>query len=1045
MINRLIEFSIKNPMNVFMMTFVLIGVGVYSFQSLPIDAVPDITDVQVQINSRVPALAPETTENTITYPIEISMNTIPNVKGVRSITRFGLSQVTVIFDEGMDIYLARQLVSEKLQTIELPEGVTPEMGPISTGLGEIVHYTLKAKKPETDPKQRKIQLMKLRTIQDWDVIPRLLTVRGVAEVNTIGGYPEQYYVKPSPVKLVYYGIHFDQIVEAIAQNQNTGGGTIEQTSSQLIVQGSGILKTVEDIENIVIKQLENFETIRVGDVAKVELDENIRTGAATCNGKECVVGTVFMLLGENSRSVSRDSAKRLAEIKSSLPDWVDIEIMYNRSSLVDGTLATVEKNLGFGALLVVVILFLLVGNIRVAVITALTIPLAMLSMLILMRISGVSGNLMSLGALDFGVIIDGAVIVMDNIARVVSQKIKDMKRPLTRTEVRDTVLASTKQIRQSAGFGQLIIVIVFLPLLGLTGVEGKMFRPMAQTFSFALASAFVLSFSVIPALAGTFLSGNMKTTEPWLTRKIKAMYEPLRDLVFKFQITALAFSGVLLIAGLALFATLGSVFIPQLYEGAIAVQLIRPENINVSQSVRMGELTEDVANQFTEVDVVFSRIGTSEISTDPMGVNISDTFVMLKNKSEWPRIKGSRRTPAELAETIKKQIQLEVPGQRVLVTQPIQMRFNELLEGIRADVSLKIFGKDLETLDQLGQQAAQILKSMPDSGDVESELQGKSPILDIVPKQEMLASMGIRKSNLLETVEIALAGKKANYLYQNSIRLPIYARLSREKRANLNTISNLPVPIANDATMPLRMLADIQIVGQYTTIKRENSQRRVAIMINPKGQDTEGFVIKAHQLLKSKLKLPTGYYMEWGGNFKNLQTARTRLMILAPMALLLVFIMTFAAFKRMLPTLLVFAAIPFAMVGGVINLVIMGLPFSISAGVGFIALLGIAVLNALVLISFLNQLKAEGMTGKELIQQGTMIRIRAILMTALAAALGFLPMMLATGLGAEVQRPIATVVVGGVITSTFMSLFLLPLLYSMLENHIDVAEDAKSH
>jgi len=1033
-------------MNIFMMLLVLIGLGIFSFQSLPIDAVPDITDVQVQINTKVPALTPETTETTITYPIEIGMNTIPNVKGVRSITRFGLSQVTVIFDEGMSIFLARQLVSEKLQTLDLPNGVTPEMGPISTGLGEIVHYTLKVKKPATTEKQRKIQLMKLRTLQDWDVIPRLLTVKGVAEVNTIGGYPERYYVKPDIKKLTYYGIHFDQIVDAISQSQNTGGGYIEQSASQLIVQGSGILKSVNDIENVVIRQLENFETIQVKDIAKVELDENIRTGAASCNGTECVVGTVFMLLGENSRTVSADSVSKLKKIKTSLPNWVDIEILYNRSDLVDGTIATVEHNLGYGAVLVIIILFLLVGNLRIAVITTVTIPLAMLSMIIIMRIAGVSGNLMSLGALDFGVIIDGAVIVMDNIARVVSQKIKDNGKALTRAQVKETVLSATKQIRQAAGFGQLIIVIVFLPLLGLTGVEGKMFKPMAQTFAFALGAAFILSFSVVPALAGTFISGKMKTTEPWLMRKIQEIYEPMRDFVFRMKYASIGFAVALLIAGFALFSTLGSVFIPQLYEGSLAIQMIRPVNISLTQSIKLQEMTEKVVlESFKEVKSIFGRLGTSEISTDPMGFNLSDTYVMLNHTDEWLKINGEVRTPAQLAEAIKAKIQLEVPGQRVLITQPIQMRFNELLEGIRADVSLKISGKDLSKLDELGNKAAAILKAMPDAGDVESEMQGKSPVLDIVPNQKMLAKLGIRKSNLLQTVEIALAGKQANFLYKNSIRLPVYARLSLENRADLDTIRNLPIPVSNDATMPLSLLADIRFIGQYTTIKREDSQRRVAIMINPKGEDTEGFVNRADALLKKKLKMPTGYFMEWGGKFKNLQTARARLMILAPLALLLVFIMTFAAFKRMIPTLLVFMAVPFALVGGAINLVIMDLPFSISAGVGFIALLGISVLNALVLISFLNQLKSEGLTGAELIQKGTMLRIRAILMTALAAALGFLPMMLATGLGAEVQRPVATVVVGGVLTSTIVSLFILPLFYSILEKRIEVADDAMSH
>jgi len=1045
MIDKIIKFSVYNPKEIFFIILILLGLGFYSFRSLPIDAVPDITNVQVQVNTRVPALTPETTETIITYPIEIAMNSIPNVDSIRSITRFGLSQVTIIFEDGTDIYFARQLVNEKLQTVELPGDVQPELGPVSTGLGEIVHYTLKAKEPEKNTEKRNIQLMKLRTVQEWDIIPRILNVKGVAEVNSIGGYEERYYVKPNLKKLAYYGIHLDELSDALEQNYNSGGGFLEQTANQLIIQGTGIFKTLSEVEDVVVRQLENLQTIRIKDIAEISYDKELRTGAAVCGAKECVLGSVFMLMGENSRQVAFDAVNKLNEIKKDLPEWVDLEILYNRSELVDGTIQTVTHNLVYGALLVIIILFALVGNFRVALITAFTIPLAMLSMIFLMRLSGTSGNLMSLGALDFGVIIDGAVIVMDSIARTLQQKKSEHKQTLTRTEIKEIVVSATLSIRQAAGYGQLIIVIVFIPMFGLTGVEGKMFTPMAIAFCFALVSAFVFSFTIIPSLAAQFLSGDMNEKEPWLSRTLKTGYLPLLKLVMKVKFAFVFIAASALLGGFLVFKSLGGIFMPELYEGAIAVQLIRPMDINLTQSVKLEQITEEVILEFEEVSNVFSRIGTAEISTDPMGVNLSDTFVMLKPRNQWPEVEGNVRTPKELGLAIKKKIQKEVPGQRVLLTQPIRMRFNELLEGIRADLSLKIFGKNLETLDALSQKAVSLIKRMPNSGDVEAESQGKSPILDIVPRTKVLTGLGIGKKQILDAIEIALAGKKVNYIYQDSIRVPVYIRLDSEIRNNMTNIKNLPIPISFNYTLPLHEVAEIKIAEQYTTIKRENSKRRSAIMLNPSGSDTEGFVKSANEKLQKELSLPPGYYLEWGGKFKNMQQARTRLFILAPLALCLVFFIIFTAFKKIIPTLLIFISVPFALVGGALNLFIMGLPFSISAGVGFIALMGIAVLNSLVLVSYLNKLKFEGKSGEELILTGATLRLRAILMTATAAALGFLPMMLATGLGAEVQRPLATVVVGGIITSTLMSLFLLPVLYSLFEKYIEVSDDSIQH
>ena len=871
-------------------------------------------------------------------------------------------------------------------------------------------------------------------------------VKGVAEVNAIGGYEKQFFVQPNIDQLSKYGIHLDQLIEAIEKNnRNTGGGYIQQTAEQLLVQAAGLIKNIDDLKNISVKTLPSLKTITLGDVAEVKLDRELRTGAALVNGKETVIGTVLMLLGENSRTVALDADKKIQEIRKSLPDWVELRTIYDRSTLVNATLGTVKRNLLFGALLVVVILLLLIGNVRVAVITAVTIPLSLMSAFILMKYFNVSGNLMSLGALDFGIIIDGSVIVMDNCIRWVHEKAKSAGRTLTRKEVQEAVIGATKEIRSAAGFGQVIIVMVFLPIFALNGVEGKMFIPMAATFCFALSAAFVFSFSTIPALAGTFLSGKASKKAPWIMRQLERLYTPTINGALKIR-TIIVSVGVGAIAlGVIGFSLLGSNFLPQLDEGSIAVQFVRPTNLGIDQSVEMQRLSEEVIQDFKEVDLVLSRIGTAEVATDPMGPNISDTYILLKDKATWPKIEGNIRNKEQLIDAIKERLNALVPGQSMIISQPIQLRFNELLEGVRADVSLKIYGEDMDVITEIASQAAAILKTVDGVGDSEEETKGKSPVLRIIPKSKTINNLGMPKENILSTVETAIGGIEAGSLYEGVMRFPIIVRLDEKDRKSIDAIKKIPVGFSDNFTLPLGEVADVKVKETYSDIRREASKKRAAVLINVRGRDTESLVKEAQQKVEQAVKIPPGYFLEWGGSFKNLQEARERLMIVVPIALLLVLFMIFMAFKSVLQTAMIAACIPMALVGGVIALMLNGLDFSISAAVGFIALSGIAVLNGVVLVSYFNKLKLDGLTGDELIKKGTRMRLRPVAMTALTDVFGFLPMMLSTGMGAEVQRPLASVVVGGIISATLLTLVVLPIVYRILENKMEVRDSGMNH
>ena len=1031
MINKIIQFSVNSRMFIFMATLILLIFGYKSFQSLSIDAVPDITNTQVQINTPVKGLVPEEIERMVTFPIEYSMNGIPDVETIRSISRFGISQVTIVFKEDTEILRARQLVSEKLQNIELPDGVTPEMGPISTGLGEIFHYSVAAKDPETNPQKRLVQLMELRSLQDWYIKPRLLTVKGVTEVNTIGGYEKQFFIQPDIKKMSKYGLHFEDIEKAIEQtNLNVGGGYIQQTGEQLLVRGVGLLQTFDDIKRVVVKRLSDYQVIKVEDIAQVKFDKQIRTGAATVNGEESIIGTAFMLLGENSRTVSVGVDNKLKEISKDLPKWVKLDVLYDRSDMVDATLGTVQHNLFMGAALVILFLLMLVGNLRAAIITSIIIPISLLITFILMKWQNVSGNLMSLGALDFGIIVDGAVIVIENCVHRLQDEGKKLKRELTRAEVKRVVTEAAIEIRSAAGFGELIVIIVFVPLFALTGVEGKMFGPMAQTFIMALCSALVLSFTLVPALAATFLSGKTRDKKPYLMALAERAFSPALEAALKFKKVVLGIGLTSIMAGFFMFSQMGSEFIPQLDEGDFALQFIRPANINTENSVKLQMLSEKVINEFPQVKNVFARTGAAEVATDPMGVNISDSYVMLTPRDKWPK-NEKIQSKQDLMKAVKDKIELHVPGQVIMVSQPVELRFNELLEGTRADVSAKVFGEDLDKIISYSKEVSEIVGSIEGAGEVESESKGKSPMLQYSPKRDELAQLGVTSRPVLDAISTAIGGKEIGHVYEGVRKFPIVTRLSEEERKDVFTISQLPVGISDGYTVPISQVADIDFVETFTAVSRENSQRRVAVLINPETRDIESFVNKAKAKVDEKINLPEGYFVEWGGSFKNLQSAKERLSILVPLAMLVIIGMLYAAFRNFAQVILIFACAPMALLGGVVSLNILGMPFSISAGVGFIALSGISILNGVVLVTYFNRLIKDGKTPDDVVKKGAMTRLRPVLMTALTDIFGFLPMMFSTGLGAEVQKPLATVVVGGIFTATILTLIVIPSLYRL--------------
>lgn len=1034
MVNNIIAFSVKNRFLVLALTLLFVIAGWMAFKSLSIDALPDITNIQVSVNTMVEGLAPEETERYITISIETAMSGIAGVTHVRSLTKFGLSQVVVNFADGTDIYKARQQVSERLQSVlgDLPPEAKPALGPITTGLGEVYFYTIEADKIESGEARIK-QLMELRAIQEWVVRPRLMTVKGVASVDTSGGYEKQYHIQPNVTKMAAYGLGFDEIIEALEKtNKNVGGGYIQQQGKQFLVQAIGLFQSMDHIRHVPIKSLETLQTVTIGDVAEVGLAAPLRTGAALVGGKEAVLGTALMLSGENSREVAVAVDKKIDEIRKILPPGVHLTTLHNRSELVNATINTVFHNLTIGAVLVVVILLLLVGNLRAALVTASIIPLSLFFTFLLMNWQGISGNLMSLGALDFGIIVDAAVIVLENCVRRIHERTHEYGRSLSRPELSKTVTEATIEMRKASGFGQLIILAVFLPIFALTGIEGKMFKPMAAAFSFALLGALIFSFTTAPALASILLTGKIAEKETWLMRMSKKLYRPVLKKTLVHPIMTLAFAVASTAAGVILFGRMGAEFLPQLNEGSQVIMLVRDVNIGIDQAVTMQAQSEDIIKSFPEVKMVFSRLGTAEAATDPMGIYLADTFIMFKDIKDWPLINGKGRTKEELIEAMLSKLEKAVPDQEPILSQPIQMRFNELLEGTRADVSLKIFSDDLRDLLEKSEEAEELLKTIPGAGDVEAEMSDTSLVLKINPDIKLLTKLGVGADVVLDAVSTAVGGVEVGFMFEGVRRFPIVIRLSEKERSDLATLKQIPVEVGPNLTMKLSELAEIKFDEGFGTIIRENGKRRAAVLINPRGRDTQSFVAEAKRTLDEKIRLGEGSFFEWGGNFKNLEQAKARLMVLVPVVLCLVFMMIYAVFRNALETLLIFSGVPLALVGGVLGLQLNGLTFSISAGIGFIALSGIAILNGVVLISYFNQLRDEGHVGHELVTKGAMLRLRPVLMTALVDIFGFLPMMLSRGIGSEVQKPLATVVIGGIVSSTLLTLVVLPTVYNLI-------------
>lgn len=1038
MLRNIINYCLIHPIQIVLMAILLIISGLYAFKNLPIDAVPDITNIQVQVNTKVDGFGPEEVERLVTLPVEMSLNGIPGVDQVRSITRFALSQVTVSFEEGTNIYLARQLVSERLQSLksDLPTNAIPILSPVTTGLGEVYHYVLDYKQKATGEKRIQ-QLSELRSIQEWFLKPRLMTVKGVAEINTIGGHEKQYLIQPDTKKLAQYGLDLEDIALSVSKaNRNEGGSYIEQTGDQFLITAKGMFESLDDIASVPVRTLENLQVLRVRDIAKVQVGVSKRTGAALLNSEEVVLGTVLMLSGSNSREVSASVHEKILEVSKSLPKGIELKTIYNRSDLVDDTISTVQENIVAGAVLVIIVLLILVGNVRAALISAIVIPLSLLFSFIAMKYLGISGNLMSLGALDFGVITDGAVIVLDNCLRLLSEKKKDTGRALTQVEKRQTILEATLQIRKSAGFGEIIVAIAFLPVFAFVGVEGKMFIPMASTFIIAILGSLILSFTFVPAMAMLLIGRDTSDKEPWVMLKLHQIYVPLLEKALSYnKIIILSVIGLLALGGF--FAvSIGGEFLPKLDEGSIAVQFIRPVSSGITHSVSLDAKSMEVILKTPEVSHVFSRIGTADIALDPMGPNISDSYVMLKPKSEWPEVKGSKRTKDEIIKEIVFNLDELVPGQRLLVSQPIQLRFNELLEGTRADVSLKVFGDDINLATETAEKIETVLKTIPGAGDVEVEIKGKQSVLEVIPDKKSLKTYGISQAELLESVGVGLGGLEIGKFYEGQRRFDIVIRLDDKQREDLTEIAKLPVTIAGNKTIPLDEIADLRFKDSFSSFSREQTKRRVAVLINPRGRSTEDFVELAKDKINKEIKLPAGIYLEWGGNFKNLKEARERLFILGPLTLLLILFMIHSAFGKLWQTALVAFTVPLAIVGGLISLTLSGEPFTLSAGVGFIALCGICILNGVVLVNFFNDLQEQGISGKVAIVKGAGLRLRPVLMTALTDVLGFIPMALSHSTGAEVQKPVAIVIIGGVLTSTILTLIVLPTLYFLIEAKI---------
>lgn len=1055
MIEKILRFSINNRFLVLLLTCIVAAYGVYSLRHLPIDAVPDITNKQVQINTVASGLSPYDVEKQITFPIENAIAGIPGLESSRSISRSGFSQVTAIFRENVDIYFARQQLNERLIEAKefLPEGVEPKMGPISTGLGEVYMWAVGYAHPKGKGAELKegepgwqsdgsyltpeglslksdVELDSyLRTVQDWIIRPQLKSVPGIADIDSIGGYVREYHVMPRPEKMIALGVSFSDLAEALERNNlNLGAGYVELRNEAYIVQSDNRVKNIDQIKMIVVS-VKNGTPIRVEDVAEVGIGEEMRTGSASKDGRETVIGTAMMLIGANSRTVSSAVHKKLIEIEKSLPEDVRIETTLNRTKLVDATIKTVGLNLSEGALLVILVLFLMLGNFRAALITALVIPLAMLMTAIGMVQFKISGNLMSLGALDFGLIVDGAIIITENCLRRLGARQKNLKRLLTVRERKDEIILASKEMIQPTVFGQAIIIVVYVPILALHGIEGKMFHPMAMTVILALIGAFILSLTFVPAMIATFVSCKVAHKETAILRKIKEGYFEVLKRGLKHPVPSFV-AAVALIAGTGvLFVKLGQEFVPSLDERDLAMHAMRVPSISLNKSSKMQHQVESVLMQIPEVAYVFSKTGTAEMASDPMPPNVSDTFIMLKPQKEWP---NPKLTKNELIHQIEESL-ANVPGNLYEFTQPIEMRFNELIAGTRGDLAIKIYGDDYVQLEKIGTQVAHLLKHIPGSEDVSATQAQGQPTIDFEIKRDTISRLGLSGQDVFDVISTAVGGREVGMIFEGDRHFDLFVRLPQEARQDIATLENLPVILPNRgqyAYVPLKEVATLKMREGINEVNRENGKRVFIVQSNIRGRDLGSFVREAKERVNSEIKLPPGYWISWGGQFQNLESARQQLLVLVPICFIVIFFLLYSALHSVKQAILVFTGVPLAITGGVAAIWLRGIPFSISAAVGFIALSGIAVLNGLVMVTCISQLIKQGMKHKKAVLVGAIIRLRPVLMTALVASLGFIPMALSTGAGAEVQRPLATVVIGGLISSTLLTLFVIPIFYA---------------
>jgi cobalt-zinc-cadmium resistance protein CzcA len=1031
MLEVLLRSSIERRWVVLFLVAAMATLGAWNYRNLPIDAVPDITNVQVQVNTEAPGYSPLEAEQRITFLVETALAGLPNLEYTRSISRYGLSQVTVVFEEGTDLYFARNLVNERLGSIksQLPSDLEPVMGPIATGLGEIFTYTVEAEPGAIQSDGSPYDSTDLREIQDWIIKPQLALVPGVTEINTIGGFEKQYHVTPDPAALLRWQLSMSDVAAALrANNDNRGAGYIENNGQQLLVRSPGQLATIEDIENVVVTAVEGIP-VRVKDIATVAIGRELRNGAATRDGRETVLGTTFMLAGENSRAVAKRVAARLAEIQASLPEGIVAETVYDRTTLVEKAIATVQKNLLEGALLVIVVLFVLLGNLRAALITAIVIPLTMLGTITGMVQAGVSANLMSLGALDFGLIVDGAVIIVENAIRRLAQAQHGQPATLNRRERLDVIFHASNEVIRPSLCGIGIITLVYLPMFTLTGVEGKMFHPMAITVVMALLVAMLLALVFIPAALGLFMTGRIAEQENWLMRGARRIYRPILLLALRLR-WALVVASIAL-AGFSawLATTMGTEFIPQLDEGDIALHALRIPGTGLDQAVNMQFVLEQRIREFQEVDKVFSKIGTAEVATDPMPPSVADTIVILKPQSEWP---DPSRPKADLVAAIEAAVSV-LPGNRYEFTQPIEMRFNELISGVRSDLGIMVFGDDLAELQASAQEILEIIATIPGVADPAVEQVTGLPILTVVPKRTALSRYGLNVSDIQDLVATAISGENAGLMFDGDRRFELMVRLPEHLRTDIQHLSRLPVHVHmaghGPGYVPLAEVASLELVTAPNQVSRENGKRRVVVTANIRGRDLGSFVEEAKARIADELVLPPGYWLDYGGTFEQLESASRRLSLVVPATLVVILGLLMIVFGSLRDALIIFSGVPLALTGGVFALWLRGMPLSISAGVGFIALSGIAVLNGLVMLSFIRNLWQERGDLITAIVEGALTRLRPVLMTALVASLGFIPMAFNTGTGAEVQRPLATVVIGGILSSTLLTLVVLPALY----------------